>query len=404
MRASHTRIVIWSAIGATLIVLIALLFRPVPEPVDLVTVERASLVVTVDEEGRTRVRDKFVVSAPVAGMARRVLLEPGDAVIAEETVVARIAPSDATFLDPRSAALAEADVKAATSNLQLARASLEEARADSEFAAAELERGRKLVASGAIAQRDLDALVRAARAAEARLETARASVQVRLFELERARAALIVPGAPSGDGLECCDIPIQAPVDGRVLRVLHESAGVVAAGEPLVEIGDPDALEGVVELLSADAVQVRAGQDVLIDEWGGPVPLSGNVQRVEPFGFEKVSSLGIEEQRVNVIVDFVGESDDATRLGHGYRVVARIVLDRSDAALVVPATALFRHDGGWAVFADRDGRAVRTAVDVGRRNNVSVEIASGLAAGDRVVAFPGARIDDGTRIAARRGG
>jgi HlyD family secretion protein len=226
-------------------------------------------------------------------------------------------------------------------------------------------------------------------------------VQVRLFELERARAELIVPGDGDADGLECCDIPIKAPVDGRVLRVVHESAGIVAAGEPLVEIGDPDALEVVVELLSADAVRVRAGQDVIIEEWGGPVPLAGTVRRVEPFGFEKVSSLGIEEQRVNVVIDFAGEPDDEARLGHGYRIVARIVLDRAENAIVVPATALFRNGGDWSVFAVREGRAVIAPVTVGRRSNVAAEVTEGLAEGDRIIAFPSARIADGTRVTGR---
>lgn len=401
MRASHTRLIIWATIGIALVVMIALLFRPRPEPVDIVEVTPDSLIVTVDEEGRTRVRDVFVLSAPVAGMMRRVLLESGDPVIATETVVARISPSDSAFLDPRGAALAEAEVKAATSNLELSRAALDEARADSEFADAELDRGRRLVASGTIAQREFDALLRAARAAEARLETAQAAVQVRLFELERARAALIAPGGEGGDDVACCDIPITAPVDGRVLRVLRESAGVVEAGAPLIEIGDPDALEVVVELLSADAVRVRPGQDVIIEEWGGPVPLAGTVRRVEPFGFEKVSSLGIEEQRVNVVIDFAGEPDDATRLGHGYRVVARIVLDRAEDALVVPATALFRNEGDWSVFAVREGRAVITPVSVGRRSNVAAEVTAGLAEGDRIIAFPSARITDGTRVTGR---
>lgn len=400
MKASHTRLIIWGAIGAIIVLMLAFLFRPRAETVDVVTVARDRLRVTVDEEGRTRVRDVFVVSAPVAGMMRRVLLEPGDPVTAVETIVARIAPSDAAFLDPRDAALAEADVKAATSNLELARASLDEARADTEFADAELDRGRTLVSSGTIAQREFDALLRAARAARARLETAQAAVQVRLFELERARAALIAPTTGDED-VGCCDIPITAPVDGRVLQVIRESAGVVAAGSPLIEIGDPEALEVVVELLSADAVRVRAGQDVLIDEWGGPVALAGTVRRVEPFGFEKVSSLGIEEQRVNVVIDFAGESDDATRLGHGYRIVARIVLEQADNVLVVPATALFRDAGQWSVFVVRDGVATLTAVSVGRRSNVAAEVVDGLAEGDQIIAFPSARIEAGTRVVAR---
>ncbi len=400
MRASQTRLTIWASIGIALVVLLVFLFRPTAERVDLVEVTRDALLVTVDEEGRTRVQDVFVLSAPVAGMMRRVLLEPGDPVVAAETIVARIAPTDSAFLDPRGAALAEADVKAATSNLQLARAALDEARADDDFADAELDRGRELVASGTIAQREFDELLRAARAAQARRETAQAAVQVRLFELERARAALIAPGG-EGDDADCCDIPITAPVDGRVLQVLRESAGVVAAGAPLIEIGDPDALEVVVELLSADAVRVRPGQAVFIEDWGGPVPLAGTVQRVEPFGFEKVSSLGIEEQRVNVVIDFTGEPDDATRLGHGYRIVARIVLDRADDAIVVPATALFRNEGVWSVFAVREGRAEITPVTVGRRSNVAAEVTDGLAEGDRIIAFPSARITEGTRVTGR---
>ncbi|MEO0617382.1 MAG: HlyD family efflux transporter periplasmic adaptor subunit [Pseudomonadota bacterium] len=404
MRASHTRLMIWGGLGIAVIALLAFLFRPRAEPVDVVVVSRADLLVTVDEEGRTRVRDVYIVSAPVAGTMRRVILEPGDPVAAAETVVARIAPTDAAFLDPRDAALAEADVKAATSSLALARASLDEARADKEFADRELDRGRELVNSGTIAEREFDALLRAARAAQARLDTAQAAVQVRLFELERARAALIAPNVGETDALNCCDIPVTAPVNGRVLQVLRESAGVVAAGAPLIEVGDPSALEVVVELLSADAVQVLPGQDVSIEEWGGSVALSGTVRRVEPFGFEKVSSLGIEEQRVNVVIDFAGEPDDATRLGHGYRVVARIVLDRAQDALVVPATALFRQAGQWSVFVVDDGYTRLRSVTVGKRSNVAAEISAGLADGERIVAFPSSRIEDGIRVTARAGG
>ncbi len=402
MRASRIRLLIWAGIAITIVAGLAFLFRPVPERVDLVTVGRDSLVVTVDDEGETRVRDVFLLSSPVAGQARRIILEPGDRVIRNETLITEIEPRDADFLNPRSEAQAQAEMRAAESALTLAEAEVERAQSELDFAAMERGRARELIVDNNISQRALDDAERAFRSGVAALNTARAGLQVRRFELERARASLIMPsGVDSESGAGCLCIPVTAPVDGSILRVLHESAGVVEAGEPLAEIGDPSALEIVVDLLSSDAVRVRPGQNVVIEEWGGPRPLQGVVRRVEPFGFTRVSSLGIEEQRVNVIIDFDRNVDDATQLGHGYRVVTQIELARAEAALTVPLTSLFRDGEQWSVFVEQDGRARLVHVTIGKRNALAAEIVDGLAEGEQIVAYPSLRISDGTRIAAR---
>ena len=401
MRASRIRLLIWSAIVLAVVALLGFLFRPVPEAVDLVTVERGDLRVTIDDEGQTRVRDVFVLSAPVSGNARRIVYKAGDEVIRNETVITEIEPRDADFLNPRSEAQAQAELRSAESARELARAEVERAMSELTFATSERDRARELIVGNNISQRALDDAERNFRSSQAILNTARAALQVRQFEVERARAALIMPSAVTDGASRCVCIPVTAPVDGRILRVLHESAGVVEAGEPLAEIGDPSALEIVVDLLSSDAVQVRPGQAVVIDDWGGPRPLQGVVRRIEPFGFTRVSSLGIEEQRVNVVIDFDANVDDMTRLGHGYRVVTRIVLNNSKDVLKVPLTAVFRDGEHWAVFRAERDRARITRVQLGHRNALSAEVTDGLAEGDAIVAYPSLRIDDGTRIAAR---
>ena len=203
------------------------------------------------------------------------------------------------------------------------------------------------------------------------------------------------------DSSVCDCVPVTAPVDGRILRVLHESEGVVSAGQALAEIGDPRALEIVADFLSEDAVRIEAGQRVMIEDWGGPQVLGGWVRRVEPYGFTKVSALGIEEQRVNVIVDFSDPAADLGRLGHGYRVEVRAVLWEDDAVLQVPLTALFRNGDSWSVFALEDGRAVRRAVTVGQRTGLAVQILEGLSEGERVVLHPSDQVVEGRRIGPR---
>ncbi|MEE9301603.1 MAG: HlyD family efflux transporter periplasmic adaptor subunit [Alphaproteobacteria bacterium] len=378
-------------------------FWPRPVPVDLGEASRGSLRVTVDDEGRTRVKEVYVVSAPVAGHARRIEIHVGDEVVTGETVLAEIQEPEPTFLDVRSKRQAQAEVKAAEAAKTFAEAEVERARAEIEFARTELERARLLAARGNISQRALDNAELEVKIHTTAVATTEASLRVREFELETARAALIEPGedgAFAATESKCC-VEVRAPVSGRVLRVLHESEGVVAAGTPLVEIGDPRELEVEVDLLSSDAVNVVEGAEVEIVRWGGGEMLAGRVRRVEPYGFTKVSALGIEEQRVNVIIDFTDPPENWRPLGHGYRVETRIVVWRGDDVLKLPLSALFRDGGAWAVFVLDDGRARLRHVGVGRMNSVEAQILDGLDEGEQVVLYPSDRVFDDVRIIAR---
>lgn len=398
------RIVFWSLLGIPLAVGLVLAFWPKPVPVDLVLAARGPLIVTVDDEGETRVRDVFLVSAPVAGRLLRIESEVGDAVIAEDTVVAEIQPIDPIFLDPRSEAQARAAVRAAEAAKTLAQAELEEAQAWYEFAQAELERARRLSRTDVISERELDEAERAYKTRKAAVATAQAALQVSSFELERARAALLSPVETQRIRDSCACISIHAPVDGRILRILHESEGVVTAGEPLLEIGDPRDLEIAVDLLSSDAVKVESGQRVIIEGWGGEQSLQGRVRRVEPFGFTKISALGIEEQRVNAIIDFTSPAKKWSRLGHGYRVQVSVVVWEDQNVLKVPLTALFRDGADWALFVEENGRARLRQVTVGQRTDFEAQIVAGLAEGERVIEHPSDRVMDGVRIIERSGG
>ncbi|MDH3739932.1 MAG: HlyD family efflux transporter periplasmic adaptor subunit, partial [Alphaproteobacteria bacterium] len=364
-------------------------------------VTRGSLTVTVDEEAETRVQDVFVVSAPVTGRLRRIEADVGDAVVADDTIVARIEPADPSFLDVRTESEARAAVQSAQSALALAKAELEEAIAERVFAQSELRRAEQLIVSQTISQRALDEAQRLFKTRSAAVTTAQAGVNMRQFQLAEAQARLVSP-IETQDLHGACDcISISAPVSGQILRLLHESETVVQAGEDLVEIGNPDSLEIVADLLSSDAVRVEPGQQVIIDEWGGALPLTGVVRRIEPYGFTKVSALGIEEQRVNVIIDISDPRERWNRLGHGYRVEARIVLWRGEDVLKVPLTALFRDGEAWAVFVEEGGRARRRHVELGQSNGLEAEITGGLSDGERTVLHPSDRIVEGIGLAAR---
>ena len=401
MTPALKRLVFWGPPALALVLVLAWLFRPAAVPVDLVTVDRGPLTVSVSDEGETRVRDMYVVSAPVPGRMRRIELEVGDPVVADQTLVARIEPSDPSFLDVRSAAEARAGVDAAAAARTHAGAQVRRAQAELDFARAEYERIRALARSHTVSENELDSAQRRARTAEAALAEAQAARQVRESEYQVARARLLAPSAARERVADCDCVSVYSPVNGRVLRIVNESEGVVGSGTPLVEVGNPDLLEVVVDLLSADAVRVQAGQRVLIEAWGGDEPLDGVVQRVEPFGFTKVSALGIEEQRVNVVIDITSPRERWARLGHGYRVEPRIVLWESSDVLRVPLSALFRQGERWAVFVERNGRAELREVEIGQGNGLHAEVRSGLEAGERVVLHPADRVSPGVRLAER---
>jgi HlyD family secretion protein len=385
-------------IAVPLAVLAAVLvwaFRPAPVPADFATVQRGPLQVTIEEEGRTRVGERYVVSAPVPGRMQRIELEPGDPVAAGKTVVARFLPTDPALLDARTRAELEARLRAAESAVGGARAERERIRADLAFARAELKRTQELVEGGAVARRELEAAESRVAALEQALASQEFTIQTSQHQVEVSRASLLQTRAGRLNV-----IPLYSPIDGVVLRRLQESETPVPAGQPLLEIGNLADLEIVADLLSSAAVQVRPGQAVLVEQWGGERPLHGRVRLVEPSGFTKISALGVEEQRVNVIVDFAEPELPAT-LGDGFRVEVRIIVWSKPDVLKVPTSSLFRHDSGWAVYKVVDGSAALQPVEVGQRNGLEAELLSGLAEGDRIVVYPSDAIHDGVTLTSR---
>ena len=397
-KSTYKRIALWSVPVIGLVLTLFLLFRPRAELVDVVAVERGPMLVTIDEEGQTRTREVFTISAPVTGRLLRPLLKAGDEVVAGQTTVAEIEPSDPTFLDPRSQAESEAARDAAHAARDLAAAELKRAEAERAFARAEVERARELYVKGTVPKQRVDDAERAAQATDATVEAAQANLSIRSFELNRAQARLITPADINQQRAPCECITVKSPVTGRVLRVLLKSETIVSPGAPLLEIGDPTDLEVVADLLSNDAVKITPGQRVIIDRWGGEHDLEGTVRTVEPLAFTKVSALGIEEQRVNVVMDLMDPPARRASLGHGYRVNVRVVVWHGEDVLTVPLTALFRNGEHWAVFADENGTATIRHVTIGHTQGLAVEVRSGLDAGDRVVRHPNDRLADGTRI------
>lgn len=375
---------------------------PRPVEVDLGEVTRGPMRVTVDEEGKTRIREWYVVSAPLAGSLLRVQLKAGSPVVAGETVLAVLEPGDPAFLNAREKAETEARVKAAEAAKHQADARVTAARKELDLASGNLARVRQSHAAGvASAEEFQSAEVREQVRAE-EVRAAQFAVRVATFELELAKAALVRSEPKSALTPEDRRLEIRAPVDGRVLRVFQESASVVTPGTRILEIGDPADLEMVIEVLSTDAVKIAPGNRVIVERWGGEEALRGRVRLVEPAAFLKVSALGVEEQRVNVIADFTDPLEKRKTLGDAYRVEARVVVWEADEVVKVPAGAMFRSPGGsWAVFVARDGRAQLTPIDVGRTNGAEAEVRGGLAPGDRVVLHPSDRVKDGARVAGR---
>jgi HlyD family secretion protein len=389
----------WLKIGIGIAVLVAIgywAFRPWAVPADFAEVTRGSLQVTVDEEGRTRVRDRFVVSAPLPGRMRRIELEPGDPVVAAKTVVAQFQPSDPALLDVRTRAELEARVRAAESALGGARADRERVRTELTFAQSELKRLQQLLEEKVIARRELESAQQQAEALARALQSADFGVQTAQHQLELARASLL-----QSRGSRAAAIPLYSPVDGVILRILQESEAVVPTGQPLLEVGNIRDLEIVSDLLSSAAVPVEAGQPVLIEQWGGDHALHGRVRLVEPSGFTKISALGVEEQRVNAIIDFVDRPGKRPNIGDGYRVEVRIVVSSRENVLKVPASSLFRHENDWAVYVVDNDRAVMRIVQIGERNGLEAEVTGGLSGGERIIVYPSDAVTEGVEVRAR---
>jgi HlyD family secretion protein len=391
MRRRRRTLVIVAAAAAVLAA-VALALRPAPVPAETARVERGPLEVVVEGTGRTRVRERFLVLAPVSGDLARISLEAGDPVAAG-SVVARVAPLTPPPLDVRTRAELSARAAAAQAAAGEARAALERARIAAAEAKQERDRVRQLGAEGAVARREMEAAEFAARAAAEEVSAAESARRRAQREVEAARAALRGFEGKAEGGT----IPVVSPASGKVLRVLRESAGPVSAGTPLLEIGDPDRLEAVVDLLTLDAVRVRPGARARLTGWGGGDPLDARVLRVEPSGYTKVSPLGVEEQRVNVVV-VPGDAPGWDALGDGYAAEIAIVVEELDDAVKVPSSALFQSGDAWAVFAVEDGVARRRRVEVAARAGRELAVVSGVAPGDRVVLHPSDRIRDGSRL------
>lgn len=393
------RRIIIITIAAVVILAIAYGFLPRPVPVEVVKASQGPLRVTIDEEGKTRVKDRFVLSAPVAGFMRRIELDVGDHVKKGQTVV-EIEPLRSNILDPRSRAEAEAAISAAQAALNSALENARAAAAEADYARQKLERSKKLYDEGYISKDFFDRVDSEAKRTEANRLSAEAAVKVARSELGKARAALMYSAA-EGTVNHGRVVEILTPVDGRVLNIHHESEGVVNAGESLIDIGDPDKLNVKVEVLSADAVNIKPGTPVLFERWGGDSPLSGKVRVVEPAAFTKISSLGVEEQRVLVLADITSLPESWQSLGDGYRVEASFIIWEGKDVLQVPASALFRKGNGWAVFVMENKRARQRQVVVGHRNGLTAEIVSGLSEGELVIIHPDESIKDGARVRLR---
>ena len=371
-------------------------FMPQPVPVETAAVVRGPLQVTVEEEGKTRVVDHFVISAPVAGFLRRVELDVGDSVKRGQELLT-LDPLRSTVLDPRARAQAQARVTTTQAALKGAQENVVAAAADARYWESQLARVRELHEAGAISDEELNQTEADARRTSANLRSAEFSVEVARSELQAARTTLRHSAAQqSGQPAET--VAVHAPISGSVLKVLRESEGVVSRGEPLLEIGNPRLLEVEVELLSADAVRAGPGTRVILERWGGEGPLEARVRVVEPFGFTKISALGVEEQRVLVIADIVSPSEEWEKLGDGYRVETKFILWEEDEVLQVPSSALFRRGDQWAVFVV-DGEFARLRnVQLGRRSGLTAQILSGVEAGELVITHPDDSVEAGVRV------
>jgi HlyD family secretion protein len=368
---------------------------PRPVPVELAVVAKGRFVATVDEDGKTRVRERYVVAAPLTGRLSRVQLKVGDRV-KEGDVVATIAPSPAPLLDPRSRREAQERLGAAEAALERAKALVERAKAQTLQADQEYARTRTLVERGASTAQALERAELAKRVADRDLRAAEFQLHAAEHELDQARALL----ALYSDGEK--EVPeiwnVTAPVAGVVLKVTQESETVVQPGSSILEIGDARDLEVVVDVLSTDAVEIRPGAQVTIEHWGGPGVLAGRVRRVEPAAFTKISTLGVEEQRVNILIDIVSQPDQWSGLGDAYQVDAKIVVFTQDDTTIIPAGALFRRGDSWNVFVVEDGRAQVRGVTLVRRSGRIAAISEGLVVGDRVIVYPSDRVSAGTRV------
>lgn len=380
-----------------LLALIAWGLWPKPVLIETGVAARGPLTVRVSEEGKTRVRNRYVVAAPVAGKMRRVVLKPGDDVKAGDTLLTTIEPVAPPLLDPRTRAQAEAVVSMTEASRKQATESLEARRAALKMADADRDRMRAVTRGGTLSESDRDKMEGDAAIRAAEVRAAEFSLQVIDYELAQARAALERPDPVASGNLA----EVKSPVSGRVLKVMQESEMVVIPGTPILEIGDPADIEIEAEILSRDAVTIKPGDSVEVEQWGGEKPLKGRVRRIEPAAFTKISALGVEEQRVIVLSDLVDIPEAAKTLGDRYRVEVRVAVWHADDVLIVPAGALFREGNAWKTYVFREGTAVLTAIEAGHSDGRFTEILAGIAAGEELLLHPPDTVKAGTRVVKR---
>lgn len=382
-----------------LIGLVAYGLKPKPVIVETGEVTRRPLIVSVIEEGKTRIRHRHIVSPPIAGYLRRVELRAGAPIVRGKTLLAVIEPSTSNFLDPRSRAEAGARIQTAEANREMRQADLDRASAALDLAGKQLVRQQTLMKSGAAARQDFDEAEAMAEVRKRERNAANFALQAATSDVEVAKAALMQAQAPTAD--QAKPIEIFAPVDGFILNVHEESARPVTPGMAIMEVGDPNDLEAEIELLSSDAVGVAPGAEVSIEQWGGETPLRGKVSVVEPGGFTKISSLGVEEQRVKVRVDFLDPVPAGHTFGDRYRVEARIVTWKGDDVLQVPTGALFRRGNQWMTYLDEQGVAKEAKVRIGKNNGINAQVLEGLSSGQRVILHPPDVVQENVKVAKR---
>jgi HlyD family secretion protein len=371
-------------------------FRPQAIEVDLSTIKVAPLSVYLEQEGRTRVVDRYVIHAPVNGYARRIQREVGETV-KQGALLVQLEPLRAEVLDARRRAEAEARVDAAEDSVSAAEQRSKAAVSNATLTQKEYQRLHSLHLAGHVSASIDDRAASEAERSVAELQSAQFSVATARHELEAARTALNYGASVTADN----PVAVRSPVAGQVLKIPHKSEGTVLAGQPLIEIGNPNVLEVEVDLLTSDAVRIHPGTRVIFERWGGEAALKGVVRMIEPGGFTKISALGVEEQRVWVIVNFTSPHEQWQRLGDGYRVEARFILWEEDNILQIPASALFRDADGWAAFVVEQGKAVKRKIETGQGNGLSVQVISGIKVGEQAIVHPDDRVRQGVAIMAR---
>ena len=383
------------------VVLIAYAFVPTPIPVEIAAVQRGSIRLTVDDDGMTRIKDRYVVSTPLSGRVLRIELEPGDRVAAGRTVLAVVEPSDPQLLDARTIAQNTARVKAAEAMQGQSNSNLQRTHEAHKFALSEFTRAEEMMRNQVISQHDYENAEHQLRTTSENLRAAEFAVQIAEFELEQAQAAF-VHSQPNPDlSPPSLRFEITSPIDGKVLRRFQESRAVVPAGTQLLELGDPQNLEIITDVLSSDAVKIAPGTRMRVEHWGGMESLEARVRLIEPAAFTKISVLGVEEQRVWVVADFVDPPEKRQSLGDAYRIEARIIIWEGENVLKVPSSALFRVQDEWAVYVVDDHRAKASILEIDHNNGLAAEVVDGLQEGDKVILYPSDRIEEGVKVAWR---